>query len=180
MPQVVLTAIGADRPGIVAGVTQVLLEAGCNIEDSSMTNLGGCFAMMLAVNAPTGINAADLEARLTDVAGNLDLTVSVREMETSAASGTDGPDALWTVSVHGVDHPGIVAGLTGYLAEEQVNILDLRTRLIGDPGAPVYVMALDVALPSTVTPDRLESGLRALAESMGVACRIHQGEADVF
>ena len=39
--QVAVTAIGADRPGIVAAVTGVLVEHGANIEDSSMTILRG-------------------------------------------------------------------------------------------------------------------------------------------
>ena len=32
-----MTSVGKDRPGIVAGISGVLLEADCNIEDSQMT-----------------------------------------------------------------------------------------------------------------------------------------------
>src|SRR5204863_9447938 len=45
--QIWLTAIGRDKPGIVARITRVLLEHGLNIEDSTMRILGGRFAMML-------------------------------------------------------------------------------------------------------------------------------------
>lgn len=34
-----MTAFGKDRPGIVADVSQVLYENGCNLEDSTMTLL---------------------------------------------------------------------------------------------------------------------------------------------
>ncbi len=41
-----ITAIGKDRPGIVAGVSKALYDLGTNIEDSSMTILSGEFAMI--------------------------------------------------------------------------------------------------------------------------------------
>ncbi len=44
-----LSALGKDRPGIVAGISEVLVRADCNIEDSSMTRLGESFACMLVV-----------------------------------------------------------------------------------------------------------------------------------
>ena len=50
-----VSAVGADRPGIVAAVTGVFLENGCNLEDTSMTILRGHFAMMLVVAAPDGL-----------------------------------------------------------------------------------------------------------------------------
>ena len=34
MPHVAVSALGADRPGIVAAVTGVLYEKGCNLEDT--------------------------------------------------------------------------------------------------------------------------------------------------
>jgi glycine cleavage system transcriptional repressor len=45
-----VTAIGADRPGIVAAVSNVLLDHEGNIEDSQMTILCGRFTMMLIVS----------------------------------------------------------------------------------------------------------------------------------
>src|SRR5512144_1513233 len=45
-----VTIIGKDRPGIVAGATEVLYRLGCNIEDSSCTMLGGEFAMILIIS----------------------------------------------------------------------------------------------------------------------------------
>ena len=39
MPQLALSAIGRDRPGIVAAATAVLLRHGVNVEDSRMSIL---------------------------------------------------------------------------------------------------------------------------------------------
>jgi glycine cleavage system transcriptional repressor len=42
----ILTAIGADRPGLVEEVSQFIFAHGGNIADSRMVNLRGQFAMM--------------------------------------------------------------------------------------------------------------------------------------
>src|SRR5207237_7212888 len=52
MAHFAVTAVGVDRPGIVAGLTGVFVEHGCNLEDCSMTILRGHFAMTLVVDAP--------------------------------------------------------------------------------------------------------------------------------
>jgi len=39
VPRLALSAIGADRPGIVAAVTGALVDSGCNLEDTTMAIL---------------------------------------------------------------------------------------------------------------------------------------------
>ena len=56
-----LSAIGRDRPGIVADLAELIYECDCNLEDSSMTILGSEFAVLLLL---TG-EAPDVEARLS-------------------------------------------------------------------------------------------------------------------
>jgi len=110
-----VTAVGTDRPGIVAGVTGAFARLGCNLEDSSMTILRGQFAMMLVVDAPAGVGAGELEAALAGPAADLDLVVTVRPAPEPAEEAE--VDASWTVSVYGADHPGIVHGVAALLAE---------------------------------------------------------------
>ena len=78
MARFAVSVFGRDRPGIVAAVTRVLADAGCNLEDTSMTILRGHFAMMLVVTGPAEPGAAGLEAGLDPVAARLDLQVGVR------------------------------------------------------------------------------------------------------
>ena len=56
-----LSAIGRDRPGIVADLAQLIYDCDCNLEDSSMTILGSEFAVLLLL---TG-EAPDIAAALT-------------------------------------------------------------------------------------------------------------------
>ena len=178
MPHVAVTAVGADRPGIVAAVTGVLVEHGCNLEDTSMTILRGHFAMMLVVDTPPGLTAADLEVALGEPATALDLVVTVRPIDEAVAAPPAGEG--WTVSVYGADRPGIVHGVASTLAAAGVNIVDLTTRVIGDPSQPVYAMVLDVTVPPGVDPRALGDELGALASELHVDCSLHPADADIL
>src|SRR5215472_3847551 len=49
----VLSALGPDRPGLVAEVTEYLTERGANIEDSRMAVFGAEFGILVLVSAST-------------------------------------------------------------------------------------------------------------------------------
>jgi len=179
---VAVTAVGADRPGIVAAVTRVFVDHGCNLEDSSMTILRGQFAMMLVVDAPAGVDADALESALAEPASALDLVVSVRSLAdvNVAATPSTGTSASWSVSVYGADHPGIVHGVADLLAGEGVNITDLSTRVIGGPDRPVYAMLLEVTLPPQADPEALGRRLAEAAAELGVDASLHLSDADIL
>lgn len=180
MAHFAVTAVGADRPGIVAAVTGAFAEHGCNLEDSSMTILRGQFAMMLVVDAPPGVGAGDLEGALAGPAIALGLVVAVRPTTEPAAGPVPPEVGSWTVSVHGADHPGIVHGVAALLAEQSVNIVDLSTRVVGGADDAAYTMILEVTLPPDVDPHQFERGLDATASELGVTCRLHPSEADIL
>jgi glycine cleavage system transcriptional repressor len=173
-----VTAVGADRPGIVAAVTGVFLEHGCNLEDTSMTILRGHFAMMLVVAAPDGLAQQALEDALAGPAVDLDLVVAVRVIDDGVPSSPEG-DA-WTVSVYGADRPGIVHRVASLLADNGVNIVDLSTRIIGDADRPVYAMILEVTLPAGADAAAVQTRLTELAADLGVECSLHPSEADIL
>jgi glycine cleavage system transcriptional repressor len=182
MTHFAVTAVGADRPGIVAAVTEAFVEQGCNLEDSSMTILRGQFAMMLVVDAPDGVGAGELESALAGPAAALDLVVTVRPAANPGAGREEGVDepVSWTVSVYGADHPGIVHGVASLLAARSVNIVDLSTRVVGSPDRPAYTMVLEVTLPPGADPRELERELGTKAGELGVTCRLHPSEADIL
>lgn len=64
--RIVIAVIGRDRPGIMAGVTAVLAQAGANILDVSQTIMSDLFTMVMlvdikAVSAPFARLKQDLE-----------------------------------------------------------------------------------------------------------------------
>ena len=170
-----LSAIGRDRPGIVAAISKVLLDVEGNIEDSQMSILRGHFAVMLIVGVPSA-SAEQVAERLGAVRDELGLEAimvePVDEVEAEA------PRPTHVLTVYGADHPGIVSAVAGVLAAEGVNITDLNTRLAGAEDRPLYAMMLELAL-GDADPDRLEERLREVGarESVEISMREHEAEA---
>jgi glycine cleavage system transcriptional repressor len=173
-----LSAIGRDRPGIVAEVTAVLLEHHVNVEDSQMSILRGHFAMMLIVAAPDGLERDRLAADLDAVAARLELeALALRDVGELEAPG---PEPSHMVTVYGVDHPGIVHGTAAALAERGVDITDLNTRLVEEDGEPLYVLMMEVAVPAGVGAAEIEVALDDVATREGVEVTLRELEQDVL
>lgn len=182
MGRFTVAAVGTDRPGIVAAVSAALVDAGCNLEDSSMTILGGQFAILLVLTSPVGASETSIADALDAPARDLGLAVSVRAVAEVASGAVDREReaAEWTVSVYGADHPGIVHAVAQMLADAAVNIVDLSTRVIGPAGSPVYAMTLDVSLPRGLDPERLAADLEVLSREIGVDTSLHASQADIL
>jgi glycine cleavage system transcriptional repressor len=177
MTTLAVTAIGVDRPGIVAAVTGALVDHGCNLEDTSMSILRGQFAMVLLVAAPDGLEPATLEEALTTDAATADLVVAVRRVAPAAGGDEEEDGERWTVVVYGADHPGIVHGVATTLADLGVNIVDLTTRVTS---GPIYAMVMEVALPAGLEAATVEARLTATAAELGVECTLHPSDADIL
>ena len=174
MNLVAVTVIGNDRPGIVAGVSKALFDAGCNLEDVSSTILRGHFSMVLLVEAPDDLPAPALEEKLGGVAGDLELTILARPVEETSQ---DVVAPTHMVSVYGADKPGIVFHVTELLAARGANITDLTSRVIGDEDDPVYALMLEISAPDDVD---LAGALAELRSDLGVDASVHAIEADVL
>jgi glycine cleavage system transcriptional repressor len=161
MNEIAVTAVGADRPGIVASLTRALLELGGNLEDCRAALLRGSFAIALLVSVPDAVDAAAVDAALRPVADALGLG-----LWTGAAAPDIDPDLSaerCMVSVYGVDQPGIVHAITAELADAGANILDLSSRAAGTPA--IYILGIEVELPHDLTAHSLEVRLRPVASA---------------
>jgi len=63
--RMIISVFGVDHPGIVAGVSQILAQAGCSIVDINQTVVQGKFAMVIIANTSRARESAtELIARL--------------------------------------------------------------------------------------------------------------------
>ncbi|MFP4376695.1 MAG: glycine cleavage system protein R [Spirochaetales bacterium] len=161
--QLVVTAVGSDRVGIVDDISQILLEFDCNIEESRMTLLGGEFAMMLLVSGAEEAVGAVATA-LPECGERLGLDFFVKKTYEAATTGAGIPYQLDCVSL---DTPGIVHVVTGLLRERGISIDDLETETTGAPftGAPLFRMRVTCIIPKSVSVGKLRSELQEIAES---------------
>jgi glycine cleavage system transcriptional repressor len=163
MPHYALTAVGPDQPGILAALTEPLVQLRCNLEDTSATILRGYFTLMMVVGVPDDI---ELDAMLRAVRGRcdaLDIRIDVRPLPQLG-----GPTRVSThvLSLYGADKPGIVFKVAELLSKRAVNMLDLDTRLVGRAGRPIYAMLLEVQLPERLTEAQLREDLDGLGRDL--------------
>lgn len=177
-----VTAIGRDRPGIVAAITGVLLEAGGNVDDSQMSILHGHFAVMLIANLPAESPDDPALAELRKELDRIGSEFGLGGITVSPVSGLDrgaGPTHLLTV--YGADRPGIVHDTARLLADLEINITDLRTRRTGSADSPLYTLMVEIAIPDgPEASDRLSASLRQLGEQGGIETRLSELDSEVF
>lgn len=177
--QYAVAVVGGDRPGIAAALAAALHKAGANIEDSRMSILGGRFAVMMLVSLPDGADLAALRADLDVVRESLALDAAVIDPVDSSGAGAR-PDPTHVLTVYGADHPGIVHSVCAALADRQVNIDDLATRLIGSEEQPVYTLICELTLPRGLEPSALAADLARVGEQQGVEVVLRELDQDIL
>ena len=159
-----LQALGRDRPGIVAAVSDALALMGWNLEDSSMSILSGQFAIVLILDARDIADGRVIEAALASVVEDLDLFIAVRPVAEDPQAFE--AESMVRIEVHGSDHPGIVAAVAAEIAAVHADICELVSRVVGGE----YLMRLRVALPRGVNAAVLRATLDRRADALGVTC----------
>lgn len=133
-----LTFVGKDRPGIVAHVTAALYDGGANLGETSMMRLGGNFTIMMMVQFKGNTHA--LQGLVGGVAESLGLQLHIDHIEAHLHDHRV-PDVR--ITVYGADRAGIVAKVTGVLAEAGLDILELESDVGGTEAEPIYVMSIE-------------------------------------
>jgi glycine cleavage system transcriptional repressor len=164
MSQLIITAVGPDRPGIVGELTAHLHAGGGNILDSRMVNLRGEFAMLILVEAAESA-AETLRGSLPKVGQKMGLRLSVSEQHSRQAAASGLPFRLKTYSM---DQPGIVARLAQVLREYGVNIEELSARQESAPfaGSPLFVTEMRLTVPAAVALGKFRAELETLGNAL--------------
>ena len=81
----ILTTVGQDKTGIVAGVSGFLAEKEINILDLSQTILNGYFTMMMVVDVPDDADFTALSSELNNLGKKLGVEINIRNEKMYAA-----------------------------------------------------------------------------------------------
>ncbi|HEY8393126.1 MAG TPA: ACT domain-containing protein [Capillibacterium sp.] len=81
MEKAVVTVMGNDKVGIVAGITKELAANNCNIIDISQTLRQGIFAMILVIELPEGLDLLLLRERLEKAGAELGVKVLLQHAD---------------------------------------------------------------------------------------------------
>jgi len=176
----IVTALGQDRPGIVAGVTKVLYQRGCNLEDSAMTRLAGEFAIMLIFSSRATDSEEKLRRAFEPLARRLALAVHLKRLTGPETARPRTRGRAYLISVYGADRPGIVFRVSDLLARAGLNITDVHTHRSARGGPSLYLLLLEVEVPGQRSVPALERQLARLARRLGVEVSVRPAEADVL
>ncbi len=127
------------------------------------------------------VDDTTVEQLVTDIYNQVRTTTNVpgsaSTIDGSAAQlgAAEGSSARMVISVFGLDHPGIVAGVSQILAEASCSIIDINQTVVQGKFAMVIIADTTRARESTA---ELKDRLRLEGEKLGV--RIYAQREDLF
>jgi glycine cleavage system regulatory protein len=162
---VVVSIIGADRPGLIQLVASRVADHGGNWLESRMCQLGGQFAGVARVEVPAERVLALQDALQRLEADGLRVTV---DSGTEPGGGARGVAA--TIELVGHDRPGILRSVTQILAGHGVNVEELSSECISAPmgGGNLFQARVRVLLPPVVKVEAVRADLEKIAADMMV------------
>lgn len=161
--ELVVTAVGPDRPGIASDFTGHVHAAGANLADSRMVNLRGHFALLALVEGTPEIFES-LKGRLKEAGPQMGMA-----FEFSVAPKADARSGVpFRLKTYSMDQPGIVHKVTSFLGQNGINIEELETHLESAPfmGAPIFTMEIVMLVPSTTNVKTLRRSLEELGDTL--------------
>lgn len=160
----VVSVIGEDKTGIVAGVTQFLLKQGFTIVDIEQTVIRSQFTMVLLIRPfQSSASAVKLRkgfSRLSKRLGTKIVMAPLRKVEELRLAE---PKKPYVFTILGPDRPGVVATFSSYLAKRKCNIE--RIKMISRGGLGAMEMEVDL---QEATAESLRSEMLNVAREIGV------------
>ena len=170
----VLTAIGEDRPGLVAALAAAVDEHGGNWVDSQLALLAGKFAGIVQVDLPDENAQSFLEA-LPALSGEVGL-----EVEATVAGGPVEPAPHSALRLHllGQDRTGMVREVSSALRSQGATIDGLRswTREAPEGGGMLFEAEAEVRLPADADQDGVREALETIAAELMVDLELDAAE----
>lgn len=163
--RMILSAIGADRPGLTQALAEAVHGAGANWLESHLSHLGGQYVGAVLVEiAEDRVSDLEAAARRVDAQG-----LHVKVIPAGEAGALPPQDRL-RIELVGQDRPGIVREVTAALAPLGVNIEDLVTRTENSAwsGELLFRAVAGLSLPPGVTLDRVQEALEAISAEIVV------------
>ena len=151
--QLVLAALGKDRPGLISDLSAAVAETGCSVADARITVLGSELALVMLVNG-TWNAIAKFEATAPSLQKKLGLSLVAQRTEERPARDKRVP---YLVDIITLDRPGIVHDVARFFDEREIDIDDLSTWIYAaaNTGAPMFSLSMSISLPADLHIGRL-------------------------
>jgi phosphoserine phosphatase len=157
----VITVLGKDKKGLIAGVTGFLAKGGVNITDIKQSVVQGLFTMFMTVDLSTDKLAyEEMEDGLNRLGKKLDVNIEVIPLSKYEGFVEAKPRNIYVVVVLGKDRPGIVSDMSAILFSMGVNIEGTNLTARGDLISVKFIIDLEAKAPETIKAAIKKAGER--------------------
>jgi glycine cleavage system transcriptional repressor len=163
---IAVSAIGADRTGIVHELTRVISECGGSISESRMASLGSEFAMLLLVSG-NWHSLAKLESELKKLADANSLSITLKRTEPRAPRADMLP---YSIDVVCLDQTGVVSAIAGFCSSRGIDIAEVSTRTYpaAHTGAQMFAVQMIINVPSRLHLAHLREEFMEFCDTMNL------------
>jgi glycine cleavage system regulatory protein len=161
----VVTAICADRPGLIQMLSEVIYKHEASWEESSMAHLSGQFAGILTVNVDENV----IPALEKDLRGLSDqgMTVTLNESIDTADAGNQ--QIIW-LDLTGHNKPGIMREVSNVFVAQGVSVQSLDTEVVSASmsGGDMFVAGAQLQVSKDFDLESLQAALEGLSDDLMV------------
>ena len=162
----VVTAMGADRPGLVSRLARLASECDCDIVDSRMALFGNEFTLIMMISGSwTAITK--IETLLPSLSVELELLMVMKR--TSKHTPPNYISRI-EVSVNGKDQRGTMKSITEFLADRSLDLAAVRSHADEDLTQNIL---FTINVPEKVDLIKLEKSIHQLATELELECSIN-------
>ena len=142
----ILTAVGPDRIGLVEKISEFIAQRGCNIEDSKMAVFCGEYAQIILVSGPAS-SIHKVAQEYHELSSQTGLSIFLKSPSKARLTG---PQLPYRLTASCMDHPGVVHRISSVLSNLAINIESMETKTYLAPwsGTPIFRMEAIISIPA--------------------------------
>jgi glycine cleavage system transcriptional repressor len=164
----IISAVGGNRPGVVAELTKHIYLSGINVENSCMTLLADYFTLMLHISIAQDSELDSLQEKLRSMEEETEISTRILPVPAMQKGAEDKGKPRYALRIRGEDRSGIIYKTSQFLARRGVNILEMDTHVEEDPHSKssLFRMYTLIEVPHEVNEERFRNDLETLAHEM--------------
>ena len=178
MQKFTVSFLGRDCPGVVATVSGLLSESGCNILAATQSLLLGEFAGIFMISVGDGLTPESLQEELRRGVAKVGMDLSLIVRPTNEEEwGKSIHCEPFVVSADGLDGPGQISKISRVFSRHGVNVQSLRA-FLGEGGENHALFVFEIMVPDNVDLGRLRRELVCEGQNLGL--RVSVQHRDIF
>ena len=144
-----ISAMGANRAGLIEPIVRAIRECGCAIDESRMSVMGDRFMMMVLLSGTW-----DAVAKIENLVPRLEQDLNITIVSQRATARTPAHDLMpYAVEVIAVEQIGIVHQIAQFFARRDINIEDMYSGnyAAAHTGTPMFSLHMTISIPTNIS-----------------------------